>query len=160
MSGGELRGEGGAYYGSSSDQVVGDRRELDSARYDRSGSHHSHSELRGEGMASRRVGGYESEGVGLTESRQESEVCGRKFFSEVEDCPVVKERVERYVEHHPVEKEYVVEMRAVGETEVAAGGEREVEGGGEQSCQGSAGATKRGASALLEWHVSCELELG
>jgi hypothetical protein len=80
-------------------------------------------------MASRRVGGYRSEGVELEsrqESRQGAEVCGQKFFSEVEDRPVVKERVERYVEHHPVEKEFVVEMRAVGETEIAAGGEREV----------------------------------
>eukprot|EP00877_Chromochloris_zofingiensis_P008129 jgi/Chrzof1/356/Cz01g12220.t1 len=43
------------------------------------------------------------------------EVCGAKEFSEVEDRPVVKERVERYVEHHPVEKQYVVETRFVGE---------------------------------------------
>ena len=49
------------------------------------------------------------------------EVCGQKTFTEVEDRPVVKERVERYVEHHPVEKQYVVETRFVGEKAVAAG---------------------------------------
>lgn len=33
------------------------------------------------------------------------EVCGQKTFTEVEDRPVVKERVETIVEHRPVEKE-------------------------------------------------------
>lgn len=50
-----------------------------------------------------------------------TEVCGQKTFTEVEDRPVVKERVERYVEHHPVEKQYVVETRFVGERPVATG---------------------------------------
>ena len=49
------------------------------------------------------------------------EVCGQKTFTEVEDRPVVKERVERYVEHHPVEKQFVVETKYVGEKPVAAG---------------------------------------
>ena len=49
------------------------------------------------------------------------EVCGQKTFTEVEDRPVVKERVERYVEHHPVEKQYVVETRFVGERAIASG---------------------------------------
>lgn len=37
---------------------------------------------------------------------------------QVEDRPVVKERVERILEHHPVEKQYVVETRFVGEQAV------------------------------------------
>jgi hypothetical protein len=49
------------------------------------------------------------------------EICGQKTFTEVEDRPVVKERVERYVEHHPVEKQYVVETKFVGEKPIAAG---------------------------------------
>jgi len=36
-------------------------------------------------------------------------------FTEVEDRAVEKERVERVVEHVPVEKHYVTETRAVGE---------------------------------------------
>jgi hypothetical protein len=32
-------------------------------------------------------------------------VCGQKTFTEVEDRPVVRERVERIVEHRPVEKQ-------------------------------------------------------
>jgi hypothetical protein len=50
----------------------------------------------------------------------QEEVCGQKTFTEVEDRPVVKERVERYVEHHPVEKQYIVETRYLGETPVAS----------------------------------------
>lgn len=34
-----------------------------------------------------------------------AEVCGQKTFTEVEDRPVVRERVERVVEHRPVEKQ-------------------------------------------------------
>ena len=33
------------------------------------------------------------------------EVCGQKTFTEVEDRPVMRERVERIVEHRPVEKQ-------------------------------------------------------
>ncbi|KAF6256759.1 hypothetical protein COO60DRAFT_78118 [Scenedesmus sp. NREL 46B-D3] len=36
----------------------------------------------------------------------------------VEDRPIVKERVERILEHAPVEKQYVVETKFVGETAV------------------------------------------
>jgi hypothetical protein len=35
----------------------------------------------------------------------EVEVCGQKTFTEVEDRPVVHERVERIMEHRPVEKQ-------------------------------------------------------
>lgn len=31
-------------------------------------------------------------------------VCGQEFFSKTEDRPVVREQVERILEHHPVEK--------------------------------------------------------
>ncbi|KAI7840230.1 hypothetical protein COHA_006012 [Chlorella ohadii] len=39
---------------------------------------------------------------------------GEAFFTKVEDRPVVKERVTYVREHHPVEKEFVVETRATG----------------------------------------------
>jgi hypothetical protein len=42
--------------------------------------------------------------TGVTEARGE-QVCGQKTFTEVEDRPVVRERVERIVEHRPVEKQ-------------------------------------------------------
>jgi len=42
-------------------------------------------------------------------------VCGREYFTKVEDRPVIKERVTRIREHHPVEKEFVVETRATGQ---------------------------------------------
>jgi hypothetical protein len=35
----------------------------------------------------------------------QEEVCGQKTFTEVEDRPVVRERVERIMEHRPVEKQ-------------------------------------------------------
>eukprot|EP00878_Enallax_costatus_P000508 GHUV01000602.1.p1 GENE.GHUV01000602.1~~GHUV01000602.1.p1 ORF type:complete len:213 (+),score=63.17 GHUV01000602.1:971-1609(+) len=57
----------------------------------------------------------ERRGMGLGE-----EVCGTKTFTEVEDRPVVKERVERILEHNPVEKKYVVETRFVGEAPIAS----------------------------------------
>jgi hypothetical protein len=41
----------------------------------------------------------------------EEVVCGRKEFMEVEDRPIVKERVTKVLEHHPVQKEYVTEVR-------------------------------------------------
>jgi hypothetical protein len=44
-------------------------------------------------------------------------VCGTKTFTEVEDRPIVKERVERILEHQPVEKEVRVVLlfiRALG----------------------------------------------
>jgi hypothetical protein len=43
--------------------------------------------------------------TGVTENRTEVEVCGQKTFTEVEDRPVVRERVERVMEHRPVEKQ-------------------------------------------------------
>eukprot|EP00882_Tetradesmus_deserticola_P000080 GHRQ01000088.1.p1 GENE.GHRQ01000088.1~~GHRQ01000088.1.p1 ORF type:complete len:156 (+),score=50.58 GHRQ01000088.1:230-697(+) len=51
------------------------------------------------------------------EDRHE-EVCGTKTFTEVEDRPIIKERVERILEHQPVEKQYVVETKFVGETAI------------------------------------------
>jgi hypothetical protein len=40
-----------------------------------------------------------------THHHAQQEVCGQKTFTEVEDRPVVRERVERIVEHRPVEKQ-------------------------------------------------------
>eukprot|EP00878_Enallax_costatus_P002719 GHUV01002908.1.p2 GENE.GHUV01002908.1~~GHUV01002908.1.p2 ORF type:complete len:169 (+),score=52.00 GHUV01002908.1:124-630(+) len=51
------------------------------------------------------------------EDRHE-EVCGTKTFTEVEDRPIIKERVERILEHQPVEKQYVVETKFVGEAAI------------------------------------------
>lgn len=38
----------------------------------------------------------------------QEEVCGQKTFTEVEDRPVVRERVEHIMEHRPVEKQVCV----------------------------------------------------
>lgn len=46
--------------------------------------------------------------------RDEPVVCGATYFKKVEDRPVVKEKVETIVEHHNIEREYVVETRATG----------------------------------------------
>jgi hypothetical protein len=43
--------------------------------------------------------------TGVTKTHTGGEVCGQKTFTEVEDRPVVRERVERMVEHRPVEKQ-------------------------------------------------------
>lgn len=51
-------------------------------------------------------------------SSDEDTVCASHKFTEIEDRPVVKERVERIIEHHPVEKMFVVETRPVGEREL------------------------------------------
>lgn len=48
-------------------------------------------------------------------------VCGQEFFTKTEDRPIVKERVERILEHRPVEKEFVVETRATGVEKMMAG---------------------------------------
>ena len=61
-----------------------------------------------------------------TELRTGEEVCNQRTFVEVEDRPVMKERVERFVEHRPVEKQYVTETRFVGEREVAITGTERV----------------------------------
>ncbi len=45
-------------------------------------------------------------------------VCGQKTFTTVEDRAVEKDVIERVIEHHPVEKKYVVETRPAGEHEL------------------------------------------
>lgn len=42
---------------------------------------------------------------------QEDVVCGRKEFREVEDRPIVRERVTKVLEHHPVEKQYETRLK-------------------------------------------------
>eukprot|EP00884_Botryococcus_braunii_P004715 jgi/Botrbrau1/14244/Bobra.0381s0006.1 len=54
-----------------------------------------------------------------TEARDEA--CETKTFTTVEDRPIEKERVERIIEHRPVEKRYVVETRFIGERELTEG---------------------------------------
>lgn len=41
----------------------------------------------------------------MSTHQQREEVCGQKAFTEVEGRPVVRERVERIMEHRPVEKQ-------------------------------------------------------
>ena len=45
-------------------------------------------------------------------------VCGSKTYTTTEDRPVEKEVIERVIEHHPVEKKFVVETRPAGEHEL------------------------------------------
>jgi len=57
-----------------------------------------------------------SEGGFVQHTNVAGTTCNVREFAEVEDRPVVKERVERIVEHVPVEKKFEVVTRAVGET--------------------------------------------
>eukprot|EP00878_Enallax_costatus_P006971 GHUV01007305.1.p1 GENE.GHUV01007305.1~~GHUV01007305.1.p1 ORF type:complete len:470 (+),score=120.41 GHUV01007305.1:85-1410(+) len=57
----------------------------------------------------------------LRQGGGETVVCGRKEFSEVEDRPYVKERVTRILEHNPVEKEYVTQVKFAGEHALPSG---------------------------------------
>jgi len=57
-----------------------------------------------------------SEGGFVQHTNVAGTTCNVREFTEVEDRPVVKERVERIVEHVPVEKKFEVVTRAVGET--------------------------------------------
>jgi hypothetical protein len=41
----------------------------------------------------------------ITTERAGGEICGQKTFTQIEDRPVIRERVERIVEHRPVEKQ-------------------------------------------------------
>jgi hypothetical protein len=42
---------------------------------------------------------------------QDEVVCDRRVFTEVEDRDVLKERITRLVEHHPVAKDYVTTVK-------------------------------------------------
>ncbi|GBF99064.1 hypothetical protein Rsub_11835 [Raphidocelis subcapitata] len=59
-------------------------------------------------------------GAAMGTEMRGTEVCGQQTFTQVEDRPIVKERVERVVEHRPVEKQFVTETRFVGERPVAS----------------------------------------
>jgi hypothetical protein len=56
---------------------------------------------------------YAAGQVSVAREGVREEVCGRKTFTQVEDRPVTRERVETIVEHRPVEKQYVTEVRCV-----------------------------------------------
>jgi hypothetical protein len=45
-----------------------------------------------------------------------ADVCSRREFSQVEDRPIVKERVTKILEHRPVEKRYETATKYVGES--------------------------------------------
>jgi hypothetical protein len=62
-----------------------------------------------------------SDDEGVAGVRTTTGACETRTFTEVEDRPVMRERVERIIEHRPVEKQFVVETRPVGEREVADG---------------------------------------
>lgn len=53
--------------------------------------------------------------TGGTTTTGEGGVCHQEYFTKTEDRPVVKERITVIREHRPVEKQYVVEQRFVGE---------------------------------------------
>lgn len=60
-------------------------------------------------------GEQQTTGRSLGEEPVREEVqCGATYFKKVKDRPVVIEKVETIVEHHNVEREYVVETRATG----------------------------------------------
>lgn len=55
--------------------------------------------------------------------------CGRQYFTTTEDRPVIREEVQVIREHHPVQKEFIVEARPTGrEREVAGAQASEVVG--------------------------------
>ncbi|BDA49770.1 hypothetical protein COCOBI_14-3900 [Coccomyxa sp. Obi] len=60
-----------------------------------------------------RTGAAATEGAGRVGA-----ACDTKYYTTVEDRPVEKEVIERVVEHHPVEKKFVVETRPAGEHEL------------------------------------------
>jgi hypothetical protein len=60
-------------------------------------------------------------GAGVAHNVAGNTVCETRTFTEVEDRPIMRERVERIIEHRPVEKQFVVETRPVGERELAEG---------------------------------------
>eukprot|EP00878_Enallax_costatus_P013493 GHUV01014108.1.p1 GENE.GHUV01014108.1~~GHUV01014108.1.p1 ORF type:complete len:414 (+),score=80.20 GHUV01014108.1:566-1807(+) len=75
--------------------------------------------------------GMRDQGLGAGGAVREDlspEVCARKEFTQVEDRPVVRERVTKYLEHRPVEKQYETAMKYVGEN-AQAGGNSEYLGG-------------------------------
>jgi hypothetical protein len=76
--------------------------------------------MQGAGYGAETAGYAAGTGVGaVVHQGVEAEICNRREYVEVEDRPVLKERVERIVEHQPVEKRFVVETRPVGETVLA-----------------------------------------
>ncbi|WIA19992.1 hypothetical protein OEZ85_005865 [Tetradesmus obliquus] len=81
---------------------------------------------RDQGVSSGRgiTAGYAAESAQpvLRQGLGEEMVCGRKEFTEVEDRPIVKERVTRVLEHHPVQKEFLTQVKYTGETALPSGG--------------------------------------
>jgi hypothetical protein len=76
--------------------------------------------MQGAGYGAGTAGYAAGTGVGaVVHEGVEAEICNRREYVEVEDRPILKERVERIVEHQPVEKRFVVETRPVGETVLA-----------------------------------------
>jgi hypothetical protein len=74
-----------------------------------SSEHHHHSHMHGT-AAAEGLGGVGAQPV-LRQGIGEEVVCGRKEFTEVEDRPIVKERVTKVLEHHPVQKEFVTQVK-------------------------------------------------
>lgn len=63
-----------------------------------------------------------------TATAGEAATCTKDFFTKVEDRPRIVERHEFIKEHIPMEREYVVETRFIGERELVEGRTEEVIG--------------------------------
>jgi hypothetical protein len=70
-----------------------------------------HRHLKGTTAATTGYGDEDLQQPVLRQGVGEEVVCGRKEFTEVEDRPIVKERVTKVLEHHPVQKEYVTQVK-------------------------------------------------
>lgn len=66
-------------------------------------------------------------GTGVISAQRGEPVCDQKYYTKVEDRPIVKEQITYVREHHPMEKEFIVETRPTGrERELTEGRTSEV----------------------------------
>lgn len=66
-------------------------------------------------------------GTGVISAERGEPICDQKYYTKVEDRPIVKEQITYVREHHPMEKEFIVETRPTGrERELTEGRTSEV----------------------------------
>ncbi|DBA87102.1 TPA: hypothetical protein ACH3X2_005275 [Trebouxia sp. C0005] len=66
-------------------------------------------------------------GTGVVSAERGEPICDQKYYTKVEDRPIVKEQITYVREHHPMEKEFIVETRPTGrERELTEGRTSEV----------------------------------
>ncbi|KAL0037070.1 hypothetical protein WJX77_011480 [Trebouxia sp. C0004] len=66
-------------------------------------------------------------GTGAVSAERGEPICDQKYYTKVEDRPIVKEQITYVREHHPMEKEFIVETRPTGrERELTEGRTSEV----------------------------------